>query len=224
MLKLDEVLSYYQTHKDDPKIFEQDYFLLGICEIQAGNYISAQEYFANAVTIMFGLNPYWRASGLVDWLVNVSVLAGIRDNFPSVLEELTLYRISATKSHPGGRSPLAHYCYSVMELMYPSQGDMQYWIKDLLKRPTYKDMVAVGHAIDAISKDDGQGFTRSLQELLIVHEGMAKYGQLRQTPEGWLCLSAMCLAVIARQKGFSIKVESDYFSFGYLEFICNRYL
>lgn len=223
-MNLNDVKIYFQSQKDAPKIFEQNYFYLAICEIQAGNYISAQNYFTSAVTIMLGPNPYWRASGQVDWLVNVSVLAGNRTNFPSVLEELNLYRISSTKSHPGGRSPMAHYCYSVMELMYPGQGDMEGWIKDLLIRPKYKNMVAVGHVIDAISKHDRRGFSQSLQELLVVHEGMAKYGQLRLTPEGWLCLPAMCLALIARQKGFPVTVESEYFSHGYLDYIYNNSL
>jgi hypothetical protein len=58
-----------------------------------------------------------------------------------------------------------------------------------------------------------------LRSLLKVHEGKAKFGELRLTPRGWLCLPAMVLSYIAFQENLSVNVESDYFSPVYLEYI-----
>ena len=207
-------------YENSPKVFEQDYFKLAICEVILGNYSEAKNLFDRSITRMFGANPYWRASGLPSWLVDIAILSGRTDLYPSVLEELTLYRINGSEyTHTGGNSPLAHYCYSVMEILLPNSGQISVWIKDLKKRPKYKDLYAAGFTLQAILDRDQDAFTQSLQLLLKAHEGMAKYGELRLTPEGWLCLPAMTLAFLACQENLKVEIENEYLSLGYLAYL-----
>jgi hypothetical protein len=217
-----KVAEYLLENIHKKKLFEQDYFDLGICEVVLGNFSNAMNYFVSAVTRMFEDRPYWRASSQVNWLVEISVLSGRTEIFPSVLEELRIYQLSSTKSHPGGNSPLAHYCYSVMEILYPSSGKLDEWIGDLLKRPKYKDLYAAGLTLQSIRNHDQSGFNQSFQMLLKVHEGQAKLGGLRWSPQAWLCLHAMTLAYLAVKKDLEVTVSNEYFSLGYLKFLLDR--
>ena len=220
-MNLKKINEYLIEKKNAPKRFEQDYFKLAICEIILGNYSTANDYFDEAITFMFGVNPYWRASGLPNWLVDIVVLSGRPNLYSSVLEELTIYRLSSTKINPVGTAPMAYYCYSVMKILCPSSGDFSEWINNLLKRPK-KDFIAMGLTIQAILNQDQDSLTNSLQLLLKAHEGMAKHGELRLTPEGWLCLPAMTLSFLAIQKGLKVEIENEYLSLGYLQYLLEK--
>jgi hypothetical protein len=63
--------------------------------------------------------------------------------------------------------------------------------------------------------DHAGGFS----DLLLAHRGMAKFGGLRETPEGYLCLPAMALSKVALDCGMVVNVESEFFSQGYLEYL-----
>ncbi len=214
-----KIADYLIANIHKPKRFEQDYFDLGICEVVLENYPKAMEFFDLAVSRMFEDRPYWRASSQVDWLVEISILSGRTEILPSVLEELRIYKLSSTKSHPCGNSPMAHYCYSVMELLFPSSGHLDDWIGDLLKRPKYKDLYAAGLTLQSIRNNDQSAFDQSLQMLLKAHEGQAKSGGLRWSTHGWLCLHAMTLAYLALKRNLEVTVSNEYISLGYLQFV-----
>jgi hypothetical protein len=169
---------------------------------------------------MFGKNPYWRASNQPNWLVDIAILSGRADLFSTVLNELTLFKVDgSTYGHSGGDSPLAYYSYSVMEILLPISGNISEWLKGLMKRPKYKDFYATGLTLQAILDKDQNTFTQSLLLLLKAHEGMAKHGELRLTPEGWLCLPAMTLSFLAYQRGLKVDIENEYLSLGYLAYL-----
>ena len=211
-----KINEYLMKHENMQKVYEQDYFRLAICEIILGNYPKAREHLSRSMTVMLGSNPFWRKSGQPNWLVDIAILSGRSELYPSVVEELTVYRVTPSKSGPIGSSPMAHYCYSVMEILLPSSKNISEWIKDLKKRPKYKDLYYAGFVLQAILDGDQAAFTQSLQLLLKAHEGMAKYGDLRLTPEGWLCLPAMTLSYLACQKSLKVEIENEYLSLGYL--------
>jgi hypothetical protein len=218
-MNLKKINEYLIKQKNAPKIYEQDYFYLAICEIILGNYPKAKNLFTESIIAMFGTNSFWRASSQPNWLVDIAILSGRSDLYPSVLEELTLYRLSSTKSKPVGNSPMAHYCYSVMEIACPNSGNISEWIKDLIKRPKYKDLYAAGLALQAILSKDQASFISSLHLILKAHEGQAKHGDLRWSPEGWLCLPAMTLSFLACQKNLKVEIDNEYLSLGYLAYL-----
>jgi hypothetical protein len=150
-------------------------------------------------------------------LVEITILSGRNDLYASVNKELSIYRSNYGESV--ANAPLTLYCCCIMEMLIPQSGNINDWISELLKRPKYKDLYAAGLTIQAIQDHDQSAFDSSLRSLLKVHEGKAKFGELRLTPSGWLCLPAMVLSYLAFRENLSVNVESDYFSLGYLEYI-----
>lgn len=221
-MDLKKVNDYLKKYQGASRVFEQDYFRIAICEVVLGNYSKARSLFCESIDAMFGTNPFWLASSQPNWLVDIAILSGRADLFPSVLEELNLYRLRSTKIKPVGSSPMAHYCYSVMEILYPSDGNISAWIKDLLKRPKYKDLYAAGFALQAILDRNQNVFSDSMGLLLKAHEGMAKHGDLRWIPEGWLCLPAMTLSYLAKKNDLKVEIENEYLSLGYLEYLLRK--
>lgn len=223
-MDLKKVHDYLEKHRNDPLVFEQAYFNLAICEVMLGNYSEAHRLFSESLAVMFGPNPFWLASSQPNWLVDIFILSGRFDLYPSVLEGFNRLRLKSTKIQPVGSSPTAHYCYSVMEILFPSGGNITAWIKDLLKRPKYKDLYAAGLAIQAILDKDQDAFTNSIMLLLKAHEGQAKHGWLRWTPDGWLCLPAMTLSYLAKKNDLKVEIENEYLSLGYLEYLMEKKL
>ena len=105
------------------------------------------------------------------------------------------------------------------ELLYPTGKDFSKWVEVLTKRPKLKDMMAVGNIFKAILDRDETSLNSYMNDLLKAHEGIAKHGALRETAEGFLCMSAMSLAYAAHQYDLKVNVKSDYFSDGYLDFL-----
>jgi hypothetical protein len=220
-MDLNKVKEYLKENDKAPKVLEQDYFKLAICEVILGNFPQAKELFGESIVAMFGANPFWLASSQPNWLVDIVILSGRSDLYSSVAEELMKYKMSSKRSHPVGDSPLAHYCYCAMEILSPNSGNITAWINVLTKRPKFKDLYAAGLAFQAIQNRDKLAFNKALQLLLIAHEGIAKHGELRLTPEGWLCLPAMTISYLGYRNGLNAEIENDYLSREYLYFLIN---
>jgi hypothetical protein len=183
------------------------------CYVQLGNFSEAQRLYELCYQGQIK-HPIWRQSGQPNWLVDICVLSGRQDYFPEVLQELDAYRKDMKEYY----YPIL-YSLSVMELLFPQGREISQWIHGLLAKPKTKDGYAMGQTLDAIVNEDKAGYNRHLEELLKIHEGMAKRGGLRETPEGLLCMPAMSLAVVAKNKGLETIIENDYLSIGYLEFL-----
>ncbi len=195
----------------------QEAFLIAICHVQLGEYVKAQQLFEKSCSAMFIPPMIWKITGQTNWLVNICVLSGRTDLYTSVWKELNLYQ-----SDPRGNSSSALSSYSLMELLQPSGWDINQSIRGLLKKPKFKDMYAIGKALQAIVDRDSLALHNALRELLKVHEGMVKYGALRETAEGLLCMPAMSLAYVSCQRSLPINIESEYISNGYLDFLKER--
>jgi hypothetical protein len=215
----EKIRTFKEQYEQEPKIYEHNYFYIAICEVALGNFPDAKRLFEQAALRMFEKNPMWIVSGQPDWLVDITILSGLSDLYPSVAKELYLYRAGSTKIRPVANAPLTLYCCCIMEMLIPQSGNMNDWIGELLKRPKYKDLYPAGLIIQAIQDHDQSAFDSSLRSLLKVHEGKVKYGEFRWSPLGWLCLPAMVLSYLASRENLTINVESDYFSYGYLKYI-----
>jgi hypothetical protein len=95
-------------------------------------------------------------------------------------------------------------------------------VPGLLKKPKIKDTFAMGQIIAAIIGRDQLAFDTAMDSLLKAHRGMAKFGGLRETPEGFLCLPGMSLSAIALERGMEVNAESQYLSRGYLDYLLQR--
>jgi hypothetical protein len=207
-------ITYFLTNY--PSILgDEGAFRLGNCYVQLGDYLEAQRQYERSIVNMFGTRPAWRGSGQVDWLVDTCVLSRREDLLTKVFKELELYK----KVLYGGDSAMAMYAYGLMELLLPSGWDMSVSIRELLKRPRWKLTYAIGHVLQSIVDGNSLTLNNALLDLLKVHEGKAKHGELRETSEGLICMQAMSLAYAALKRNMNVEIEHEYFSRGYLDFL-----
>jgi hypothetical protein len=218
-MNIRDVSKYLLNHQNEPKIFEQDYFYLAICETIIGEFTKAQNLYEQALLIMLEPKSFWRDSSQPNWLIDIAILSGRKDIYPLIHKELINYRMNSSKNNPIGKSPMACYCYCVMEFLYPTKANTSDWINEIIKYPKYKDLYAAGLSLRAILDQDQKQFSNSIQLLLKAHNGIAKFGGLRLSPEGWLCLSAMSLCFLADKVQLDIDIENDLLSLSYLNYI-----
>jgi hypothetical protein len=190
-------------------------FLMGICHIQLGDYKKGRRLFERSCHATFKHPFYWKISDQPNWLVDICVLSGKTNRYPDVLRELELFK----KTDRGMLSLWALYAYGVMEFLLPTGWNVATSIQELLNVPKSKVSYANGEALLAINEKDQTGLESALISLLKAHEGKAKYGALRETSEGLLCMSAMTLAIAGIKHGLSVDMDSNYFSNGYIKFL-----
>ena len=212
----DKALKFLEGYQKiiKPNVDHDLAFNLAICYTQLDDFIKAQQQYERSCIAMFQNPILWKLSGQTDWLVNVCLLSSRTDLFINVWQELEQYR-----SDYRGDSAMANSSYGLMELLKPKGWDIDKSIKILLKRPKYKDMYAFGKVLKAIIENETLALHIALEELLRVHAGQAKYGILRESAEGLLCMSAMALMYTARKRGIHIEIENEYLSNGYVEYI-----
>jgi tetratricopeptide (TPR) repeat protein len=196
---------------------EQEAFKLGNCYVQLGKYSEAQQLYERSCVANFITPMFWKLSGQPNWLADIWVLSGRMDLYKDVCLELEVFDEGPQKG-----SLVDLYAHGLMELLFPTGVDMSNWIEKILKYPKYKDMFAIGQVLQAILMKDQLSYNAALANLLKAHEGMAKHGSLRETPEGLLCMAAMSLAYAAYRHHLRTEIEHDYFSNGYLEFLIQR--
>ncbi len=194
--------------------------MAAMCQIRLQNYEAAQENCLVALTnCTYGKEePGYRAfigTSEIEKLPELYILAGQPDAFwPQLVMEVDAFR-----QDPRGNSLAAHYAYALLDFLVGEDAKALLHYAPLTKYPKVKEMFAIGEVVAAIAQRNQQSFDDALKHLLIAHRGMAKFGGLRETPLGYLCLSAMCLAKLARERGLTINAESEYFSQAYLAFL-----
>ena len=189
--KLNGYKEYFKPDDDD------DGFLLAICYIQLAEYSIALQFFEKSCLAMLNPPQLWKGTSQPNWLVDIGVLSGRKDQYQKITQELDAY-----KKDYRGNSLAALYSYGLMELLTSSENKIYSWIPELIKRPKIKDIYAIGISFQAILDKNINDFNNGLTELLKAHEGMAKHGALRETAEGFICMSAMSLAYIAKKRNF----------------------
>ena len=192
---------------------------VALCYIKLHDFTSAQiNCLAALNTCSFRNEPGYRifvATSEIEKIAELYLLAGQPPAFlPQLVAELESYKQDAR-----GNSLVAHYAYALLALLQNNDDQALRHVDDLKKYPKEKDIFAAGEMIQAIGKRDQLQFKQSLNDLLRAHCGKAKFGGLRETPERYICLSAMCLIKLARERGFVVNVENEYLSLPYLEFL-----
>lgn len=196
----------------------QSLFFIAICQVQLGDYAEAQRLFEKSFLDMFKPPKLWYGTNQPNWLVDICFLSNRTDLLPDVQREFGLFK----QKFDTGYGLVAHYAFSLVELHLPSGWDIADSIQELLKRPKIKDMHAIGKTLLAIIASDPPALEAALSALLKAHKGMAKFGALRETAEGLLCMPAMSLARTAIERGLPVEIENDYYSNGYLQFLMKQ--
>jgi len=218
-MKRDKVIKYLDDYQ---KLLrpedDQSAFLLGICQMQLGDYEEAHRLFQKSCVAMFVPPMFWKRSNQPHRLVDVCVLSGREYLYEDVKKELNLFGAGDKKE-----GLYLIYSFGLMELLSPSNNDiMNKWIERWINKPKIKDMHAIGLIFHAIVDGNQADLNNSLEKLLRAHEGQVKHGDLKWTPEGLVCMPAMSLTYAALIHGLNVKVEDDYLPIEYLRFLINK--
>jgi hypothetical protein len=190
--------------------------MTAICLTQLGHYADASHLYSLALQSALS-DRFWYHTSQPNWLIDTYVSSDRPDLFSQVLEEIEAYKLD-----PRGASLVALYSYGMACLLSEQGENAKEHVRGLLQKPRVRTTYAMGKSICAIIEGDQPSFDAALEELLKAHRGQAKFGGLRETPEGYLCLPAMSLSKLAWEKGMTINAESEYLSKGYLEYLIHR--
>ncbi len=205
---------YFLTH-NEAWANDQFAFFQGICNIQLGEFSEAKKQFNKTAQVLFTQPMMWKMMGETGWPIAISILSNRLDLLSDIYKELDQYK----KDDYRGNSPVALFSYGLLEFLYPTSWDIKKSIQILKKSQKFKIVPPWGKALEAILNENSLDFKTAIEDLLKVHEGMAKHGSLRYSSEGLLCLSAMTLVYISIQRQITIEIENDYLSMDYLKFI-----
>jgi hypothetical protein len=209
MMRYKQALEFFSENPSSS--FEQ--LMVAICLTQLECYPDAMHFYGLATRNSLK-DRFWHETSQPNWLVDAYVMANQPDLYPLVLEEMEAYKLD-----PRGKSLVAHYAYAMVCLLSGRDQEARAYVPGLLKDHKIKWTFALGKAIESVLRCEQQGFDIAMEELLKAHRGMAKFGGLRETPEGFLCLPGMSLSAIALGRGLALDAESEYLSGGYLDYL-----
>jgi hypothetical protein len=148
-------------------------------------------------------------------LVETLVMAGLYAPWDAeVAREVNGYKLDTR-----GSSPVAHYAYGLVALVEHAGQQTEPHVMQLARVKKNEWLSSIGRTIEAITKRDQEGFDAALTGLLEAHKRMAKFGAIRESPEGFLSLAGMSLSKLALDRALTVEVESEYLSMGYLRYL-----
>jgi len=187
---------------------------IAICLTMLQDYPAAREAFRLTLDdFLNSVRKAWFTTHQPHWLTDTYMLADSPALYEQTWRELHTFKM---EPRPG---LWGLYAYGSLCLAGGKDAEALKYVTGLLAKPKYKDMFAAGQAVQAIVDHNQADFDHALVTLLQAHRGMAKFGGLRETPEGYLCLPAMALSKGAMDRGMAVDVESEYLPKGYLEYL-----
>ena len=190
--------------------------LAAICLTKLGDYPEAQKAYSTSLRSAL-VDRLWHLSGEINELVDTLVLSNDSSLLPRVLDEVEAYKLDRR-----GDALYPLYAYAITCLLVGEDDRANDHVVGLLNKPKIKDTFATGLTIRAIVERDQSAFEAALDGLLRAHRGRAKFGGLRETPEGYLCLPAMALSKLALDRGMQVELDNEYLSRGYLDHLLSR--
>lgn len=217
--KFKQDLDYFnKLIKEEAPISDYISFIPGICHVKLGNYLEAQRMFSNTISNSFNELALRIWASEPHQLINIFIISGEYHYYYKVMEWLEF--IKTIK--PAGSSPVAYYAYTIMELWQPQGKNLSEWINNIRSRAQFKMGKFMGDAIQSMVESNEDQFNSSMEDILKIHNGMAKHGIIRESPERYLCLTAMSLGLLAIRKNISLNIENEYFSPGYLMYLLSN--
>jgi hypothetical protein len=208
--KIIETMEVYSK----PPIYPGRQFLISICLTKLEIFSEANEGYRRALHGFLKDSRDWRGTGQPNWLIDCFVMASLPNLYWTIVQEIEAFR-----SDFHGRSPVENYASALILLINGKDENTTDYIDALHKKPNLKWAYAIGKCIGAVVDRNQYSFNQALEGLLKAHRGMAKFGGLRESPEGLLSLPAMSISMMALNRDISIDVESEYISKDYLKFL-----
>ena len=189
---------------------------IAICLTMLRDYPAAREAFRFTLdNFLRSASRAWLGTNQPNWLADTCVLADQPEFYEQAYQDI----IEAYRMRPTGAAPVNMYARALLRLAVYADDEALAYVQRIPSKPGLKDLFAAGQAMQAITKRNQTSLDSALAVVLQAHRGMAKFGGLRETPEGYLCLPAMALAKVAIDRGMAVGVENEYLSKGYLEFL-----
>jgi hypothetical protein len=187
---------------------------MAICLSQMGDHVGALSSYRLALDSFLADRRSWLNCSRPDWLVFSAVLAGLPAAYALVRAELEAYWLL-----PGGSSLIASQAFAVSGLM--SGEDMRALspLDSLMRHPEVAWTVGFCRAVRGIVERRPADLDEGLRELLAAHRGQVRLGLVAWAPEGYLCLPAMALGMLAPDRGLALQVESEYLAPEYLAYL-----
>jgi hypothetical protein len=88
---------------------------------------------------------------------------------------------------------------------------------DTAPREDFVFLAAKLRGLRALEARDAPAWNQAIADLVRAHEGEARCGQYRRLPDGFLCLPALMLAQLGRERGLACSVKSPYLPLSLLE-------
>lgn len=180
-------------------------FFWGNCYLRKKEFVLACKYYKESIYACLN-NPHslWYGSGQLNWLVDILILSGKLD-----LAEEVEAKISMFFEEPQHDTwPVSFYAFSIIRLVQVKSPG--FWVDKLLEDPKNRDAINLGKVLEGLVNNDEMGFNTALDELLRVHDRRVKYGALRETPEGFICMDGMAMVFLAQKRGIPVSFESEY--------------
>lgn len=188
-----------------------------ICFICLGDYNKAQAYFVSSLKGLRTTFKLWAISNRPDLLVNIWLLSGSLDMFSKIRDELSGYLASQREINYLGDLSLL-----LLKMIARQDDATSPLIAKLLADPAIKDGYEIGTIAQSIVNHDQEKLNLSFRNLLDIHNRSAKYGSLRETPEGLISINALSLAYCAIQRDLDIQHNNYYLPIDYLEFLYGK--
>jgi hypothetical protein len=210
-LKYQRSLEEWAMHPDQG----YDQLMDAICRVKLGDLPGAKHHFVLSLNLFLGERRFWMDTSEPQLLMESYMLAGApTELYRSVRKEIDGYKLD-----PRGNSGVALYSYATVRLIGGDDEGASSFASALQGRIKVKWLVALGASLQAIVRGDQPTFDSALSSLIGAHRGMAKYGDLRESPEGYLSLAGMSLSKIAMDRGMEVTLASEYLSTEYLQYI-----
>jgi hypothetical protein len=215
MEKLQEKAKSYLNRMEESDFWPDSLnYKKAICFICLGEYRKAQAHFVSCLKGLRTTFKLWAMSNQPDLLVNVWLLSGNLDMLSKIRADLDSYLASQREVNY-----LGDFSLLLLKMVARQDRATSPFIAKLLANPSLKDGYEIGTIAQSVVNRDQDRLNLSLQNLLDIHNKSAKYGSLRETPEGLICLNAMSLAHCAIQRNLDIQYNGYYLPIDYLEFL-----
>jgi hypothetical protein len=191
-------------------------WLAGLCKLKLGDFENAYSLFHRAIDL--NIVSHQKSIHYFPWeAIYLIALTGDLEKIGSFLPQLLEFMKNSTAPY----SPLAIYSYLFVNQFSPVFNQSDDWISKLISFEKRKiiDIYTLGYCYTAIHDRDNEKFNNNILLLLQKHERIAKFGQLRETSEGYFCMDAVGLCFCALMNKMIIPTENNFLPNLYLEWI-----